>query len=146
MQSWMVTTRAAARRRRQHVVRLVQQMRALAREAERNPDLFAERIRPARLRRRRGSSAPSSLATSTSRGPAQDDVLGLLIEPREAKQDVADVGADAEVVELPRVNGDSHQVDAPRSVYCIGVGIMSSSDRLFARQRRYSAAPAPSAG
>ena len=43
--------------------------------------------------------------------PAQEDVLRLLIEPREPAQHVADVGADAEVVELPRVDGDSHYAD-----------------------------------
>ena len=44
-------------------------------------------------------------------GPAQQDVLGLLIEARQPAQDVADVRADAEVVELARVDRDPHYAD-----------------------------------
>src|SRR6187551_2279079 len=41
---------------------------------------------------------------------AQEDVLALLVEPRQVPQQVADVRADAEVVELPRIDRDSHSV------------------------------------
>ena len=70
---------AAARRERQHVVRLVQQMHALAREAERNPELLAERIRPRRLGDR-PEVRPELAGDLHVVGPAEHDVLGLLIE------------------------------------------------------------------
>ena len=42
-------------------------------------------------------------------GTGQHDVLRLLIQPREVAQQVTDVRADTEVVELARVDRDSHQ-------------------------------------
>jgi hypothetical protein len=39
---------------------------------------------------------------------AEQHVLVLLIDPREVSQERPNVGADAEVVQLPRIDGDSH--------------------------------------
>ena len=61
---------------------------------------------------RRGSSAPSSLADFHVVRTAQHDVLGVVIEARQAEQHVADVRADAEVVQLPRVDRDAHYADS----------------------------------
>ena len=39
---------------------------------------------------------------------AEQDILGRLIDPGQLLQQVADVGADAEVVQFPGVDPDSH--------------------------------------
>ena len=39
---------------------------------------------------------------------AEQDVVRLAIDARELPQEVPDVGADAEVVELPGIDRDSH--------------------------------------
>ena len=41
-------------------------------------------------------------------GPAEDHVLRVVIDPRELTQEIADVGADPEVVELSGVDADAH--------------------------------------
>ena len=50
-------------------------------------------------------SAPQGLLIV---GPAEDHVLRVVIDPRELPQEVADVGADPEVVELSGVDADAH--------------------------------------
>ena len=51
---------------------------------------------------------PSEGATRTIAFLAEQDVFGVVIDPREAAQHVADVGADAEVVELSGVDRNAH--------------------------------------
>jgi hypothetical protein len=41
---------------------------------------------------------------------AQQNELGRVIDAREMAQEIADVGADPEIVDLPRVDGDSHEL------------------------------------
>ena len=107
MQSWIVTTERHGVSARQHVVRRVEQIRLLPAQVERQRDLLAHRVlrRPCRNR-------PEVLAElGRERGvlvTAQDDVFVLLIQPREVAQQVADVGADPVVAQLPGVDGDSH--------------------------------------
>ena len=91
-------------------MRLVQEMGAFAHQAERNANLFANRVRPRAL----GHAAevrPELRRHVHILRPAQKDVLGLLIEPRQPAHHIANVGADAEVMELPRVDRDSHYAD-----------------------------------
>ena len=61
----------------------------------------------ARRRCRRGSSRRAR-QRPRGRSAADQDVLGLAVDPRELPQDVPDVGADAEVVELAGIDGDAH--------------------------------------
>ena len=108
MQSWIVTTDRQCIERRQHVVRRVEQVdplapeRASAREPARGPSMAGADSTTAR------KFGPTCWATSRSRSAAEQDVLGRLIDPRQLVQQVPDVGADAEVVELPGVDRDAH--------------------------------------
>ena len=103
--------RPAADGRRQHIVRLMHHLHALAGERERNPVLLGDRIG----RRRFGHHpevAAQHLAGLLVVWTAQHDVLRRLIEARELDEDVADVGANTEIVQLPRVNGNAHRQSA----------------------------------
>ena len=89
-------------------MRLVHQAHPLARERERNAELLGDRIG----RRRLGHHAEVAAQHVAGRGivrPAQHDVFRLAIEPRQLDQDVAEIGADAEIAQLARVNGNSHR-------------------------------------
>ena len=103
--------RPAADRGRQHVVRLVHHRHALARQRERNADLLGNGIGRRRLRHH-AEVAAQHLARLLVVGAAQHHVFGGLIETRQFDQDVADVGADAEVAQLPRVNCNAHRQSA----------------------------------
>ena len=113
MQSWIVTTDRQRVARRQHVVRLVHEVDAFARQRERNPELLARSNTAAPSPAPCGSSGPRTSPESTSSRPAQHHVLGVAIEARQLDQDVADVGADAEVAQLARVDGDSQLLRQP---------------------------------
>ena len=111
--------RAAADRGRQHVVRRVIEIRPLAPQHPRHVNLLADGVV------RRGFEHGSEVRTELSRDAevglaAEQDVLGVVIDARELAQEIADVSADAEVVELPRVDRDSHV--ACDSTWLLGVG------------------------
>ena len=104
--------RPAPDERRQHVVRLVHQSHALARQRQRNAELLGDRIRPAPSPAPSGNSGRARRPSSTSSGRHSTTYSVVAIEPRQLDQDVADVGADAEVAKLARVDGDSHPVSS----------------------------------
>ncbi len=90
-------------------MRRVIEIDALAPERQRNPDLLGERVV-----RRRLDDRPEVFAKAPHRRvivlPAEDHVLGVVIHPRQLAEEVADVGADAEVVQLAGVDADAHWV------------------------------------
>ena len=100
--------RSAGDERRQHVVRRVEERDAFTPERQRDPELLADRIVARGFRH-----GPEILAERAKRlavvGPGEHDKLGLTIEPRQVPQQVADVRADAEIVQLPRVYADAHR-------------------------------------
>ena len=99
--------RLAPDERRQHVVRCVKQRHALALERERNLQLFGDRIVAGRL-----GHGPQVVTEGRDRRgilrAAQHHEVGVAIEPRQLPEQIADVGADAEIVQLPRVDADAH--------------------------------------
>ena len=99
--------RAATDRRRQHVVRRMVDVGPLAPQDPGHVDLLAQRVVGRRFEH--GAEVRAELRGDAQVGlMAEQDVLGVAIDPREVPQQVADVGADAEVVELPRVDRDAH--------------------------------------
>jgi len=100
--------RRAADGRGQDVVRRVVDVWTLAVEHQGHVNLFAKRIVGRGL-------AHNPEIRSELRGhaqirlAAQQDVLGVPIDAGELTQEIADVGPDPEVVELPRVDRDSHR-------------------------------------
>jgi hypothetical protein len=89
-------------------MRRVEQRDALAAERQRNPELLADGVVPGRLRDcskifRKGAERRDVF------GAAEEDEFSPLVEPCEVPQQVPDVGADAEVVQLPRVYTDAHE-------------------------------------
>ena len=119
MQSWIVTTDAAGHQRRQHVVRRVEQVDVLPDAAAPAAcDLLGDRVAAATARRRPGSSAPSSSASVASCGRQSSTYSVVLVDAGQVLQQVPDVGADAEVVQFPGVDGDAHVgVSSPGSRY-----------------------------
>ena len=144
--------RSAADGRRQHVMRRVVDVRTLAPQDPRHVNLLAQRVVGRRL-------AHAAEVRPELRGDAQvgltaeQDVLGIAIDPRELSQQVADVGPDAEVVELPRVDRDAHiralyrcdyaipaapiRVDVRRSQIAHHTGIDAAAASDFARPARW---------
>ena len=88
-------------------MRCVKERHAFASDRERNTNLLGNRIVARGFHDR-----PEILAQRAERrpiaGPAEQDVLGLAIDPRQMTKQVADVSADPEVVELTRVDADAH--------------------------------------
>ncbi len=88
-------------------MRRVKQRDALPPQRERNPDLLRDRVIAGGL-----DHGPEVLAErSEGRGvrfPAQQHELRPLIDPCEMPQQIADVRADAEVMQLARVDADPH--------------------------------------
>ena len=80
---------------------------AFAPERERDLQLLGDRVVAGRF-----GHGPEILSERRQRlailGPAEHHELGLAIEPRQLPQQVADVGADAEVVQLAGVDADPH--------------------------------------
>ena len=87
----------------------VEQRRAGAAETEGHRELLADRVVGRLLR--------DGTEVLTQRGgeagvvaPGEKHVLGVVVEPRELAHEVADVRADAEVVQLAHVDRDSHHL------------------------------------
>ena len=96
--------RAARRQRRQHVVRLVKDMwPACAASENGSAELLADRVRPRGVDRRAEVLAERGRELAV-RFLADQDVVGLAVESRELAHDVADVRADAEVVQLAGID------------------------------------------
>ena len=85
----------------------MKQRDAFAPQRQRNPELLGDRIVAGGL-----GDRPEVLAQRFQRRrivrPAEQHVLGLAIQPGELAQQIPDVGADAEIVQLSRVNADPH--------------------------------------
>ena len=92
---------------RQDVVRAVEQRHAGAPQPPRDLDLLAQRVvvgaRDHRPEARAQVGEPGHVG-----GAAEHDVLGVVVEPHQLLQQVLEVGADAEVVQLARIDADPH--------------------------------------
>ena len=110
MQSWIVTTDLQGVSGEKHVVRRVEEVGAARAARSRGSEhLLADRI----PRRRLGDGA-EVLAQLAARVAivlvaAEQHVLGVLSLLRELPQEVPDVGADAVVTQLARVDGNARQ-------------------------------------
>ena len=101
--------RAARRQRRQHVVRRVEQVGPLAPQVERHAHLLAHGVGRRALGDRAGSSRPSAAATARSPPARQSSTYSVDWSSRdEVPQQVPDVGADAVIAQLARVDGYAH--------------------------------------
>ena len=100
--------RPAADERRQHVVRRVKQRDAFAPAAPAgsSPARRASSCRRSPATGRKFS--PSDASARAILGPAEQHELGVAVQPRQLPQQVPDVGADAEVVQLSGVDADAH--------------------------------------
>jgi hypothetical protein len=85
----------------------VEQIDPLAREAHGDVDLFHHRIRFSRLDDGAEVRAEAAQRLAVV-GLAEQDVLRLRVQPRQVAQQVLDVGANTEVMELPGVDRDPH--------------------------------------
>ncbi len=75
-------------------------------------DLLAQRV--VRRRFEDGAEVGTELRRYVEvRVLAEQHVLAVVIDPREVPQEVADVSADAEVVELARINRNAHPLPSP---------------------------------
>src|SRR3990172_10169155 len=102
-------------------MRGVKQRHAFASERQGDLPLLSERIIAGRL-----GDGPEILA---QRGEglrvarrAEEDELGLPIEPRQLPQQIPDIGADAEVAQLSRVYTDAHGLMIPAGLRIEGGG------------------------
>ena len=99
--------RVAIDRGRQHVVGRVVEIRALTAQHPRHVDLFTNGV--VRRRLEHGAEVRPELGRDAEVGfTAQQHVFGVVVDPREMAQQIADVRADAEVVEFARIDRDSH--------------------------------------
>ena len=99
-----VDHRPAGHERRQHVVRRVEQVRALAAQVHRNAELLAERVRG------RGSGTARKFSPSSSTMPqsGRGKITYSVVESnRDRCRAGYDVGADAVIAQLARIDGDS---------------------------------------
>ncbi len=85
----------------------MEQVDVLAGERAGNRDLFGERV-VARGLGDRTEILPERLHRLVIVGPAENHVLRVAIHLRQLAKQVADVGADAEIVKLPGVDADAH--------------------------------------
>ena len=95
------------RQRGQHVVRRVEQIEPLAPHRERNRDLLGERIVPGAIGDGAEVLAERSRDAHVLR-PRDEHIFRGLVDFRELAQQIPDVGADAEIVKLPRVDAYAH--------------------------------------
>ena len=79
----------------------------LAAQGQRNRELFAHRVRIGVVRHRAKVRAERR-GDWTIPFLAEQDVFGVVIDPRQDAQHVADIRADAEVVELSGVYRNAH--------------------------------------
>src|SRR5215207_7907571 len=113
-------------------------MGAFANEAERNRELLGNRVRPRRFRHCAEVGTESVRDLCVLRA-AQDDVISLLVESRQAKQDVSDVRADAEVVELARIDRYPHRQDSVRSTGKDWRSALPTNKERDSRMRQFTA-------
>src|SRR5262249_5497883 len=93
--------------RRKHVMWRVKQRDPLTPERERDANLFVQRVVGRRLRD--GPKVFSERRQRLAVGrPAENHVLGLTIESGELPQQVPDIGADAEIMQLAGIYADPH--------------------------------------
>ncbi len=83
-------------------------MTRFAPERQRNPELLGERVVAGRFGHGAEVLAERLRAHGRVLGPAEQHELGVVVETRQLPQQVPDVGADAEIVQLPRVDADAH--------------------------------------
>ena len=102
--------RSARHERRQHIVRRVEERHAFAPERERNLASARRSSSCPPIRRPRRKFSPSVISAAHILGTAEQDVLGLLVQTRQVPKQIADVGADAEIVKFPGIDADSHAV------------------------------------
>ncbi len=88
-------------------MRRVKDVGPLARQHPRHVNLLAQRV-VGRGFEHRPEVGPERRRNAEVALLAEQHVVGVVVEPGELAQQVADVGADAEVVQLARVDGDSH--------------------------------------
>jgi len=134
--------RAAGHERRQHVVRRVKEGHALAADRPGQRELLGDRVVAGAVR-----DGAKILAKGRNPGaifgPAEQNELGVVVNPRELFEQVADVRADAKVVKLPRVNANPHESYDTRSADDSWPGVHLSRFRPGAisigalRSRRY---------
>jgi len=90
-------------------VRRMKEIDLLAPEVERHGELLANRVRARSLR-----NGPKVLSETSSHvgicRPAEEQILGGLVDPREVPQQIANVGSDAVVAQLPRVDRYPHSL------------------------------------
>ena len=100
--------RTARGQRRQHVMRRMEQLDCLASDVDRDRELLADRVRASVF-----DDGPELRTERVHRVAvvrlAENDVLVTVVLPRELTQQIADVGADAVVAQLSRVDRDSHE-------------------------------------
>jgi hypothetical protein len=88
-------------------MRCVVDIRTLAPQDPRHVNLLAQRVvwrrlpHAAEVRPELGGDAHIGFT-------AEQDVFSIAIDARELSQQIADVGPDAEIVDLPRVDRDAH--------------------------------------
>ena len=99
---------SARHERRQHVVRRMEEIDVPGQQPGRHHELLAQRVRLRGLHDRREVGPEAQHGVPVLR-PAEEDVLGLLIQARQVLQQVPDIGPDAEVVQLAGVDRDTHQ-------------------------------------
>ena len=138
--------RPARHERRQHVVRRVKQRDAFAPERQR--DLRTAR-RASSCRRVSATArkfSPSDASASRSSGRQSSTNSVSLVEPRQLPQQVPDVGADAEVVQLAGVDADPHGSDDTRRAGGLELGHRASTAYLPTAPARRNPAGTLSAG
>ena len=134
--------RPALDERRQHVMGRVKQRDPLALQRPGNPDLFRDRIIAGRLRDR-----PEVFSNRRQRlailWTAEEDEFGLAVEARQMPEQVPDVGADAEVVQLSGVYADPHWLHSTQATGpSLGIRGGCGAARLdVCRERRRRRAP-----
>ena len=112
------------RQRRDHVVRGMEEVHPCPPQVEGHGQLFLDRIVTGRLDERleTGTLGPEGLGVLR---PAEQHVGVSAVIPGKFAQDVADVRADAVVVQFPRVDGYSHDVLSADSSGWRGPGAVS---------------------
>ena len=101
--------RAAGSEGRQHVVGRMEQIGLCARHAQGNRQLLGNGVVRGSVRQR-SKIRTERFEPLAVGAPAHQDILALPVEPGEPFQEIAYVGADAEIMQFSDVNGDSHLV------------------------------------
>ena len=89
-------------------MRRVVDVRSLPCEHVRNTDLLAQGV--VRRRLPHSTEIVAKLGRNAHIGiPAEEDVFRVPIDPREVPQQISDVRADPEIMQLPYIDGHAHQ-------------------------------------